>query len=496
MGWKRAWVGVCLLAVIASAASAQEVRESSREISEIRGGIYKVTEGEHATVFLVTSAGIVLVDPPNRDLAHWLKTELAQRFPGKPIRYVVATSHRYERAAGTGVFAANVEFVGHANFHSARKQAATSMPASWKTTNDRNGARVVSPVEAWGDVAVPNKTYRDRYSIELGGERIELVHPGDGLGADLTLVLFPRERILFAAGVPLNETPASFGPASPDAYIESLRQVEWLRVDTVISERGEMWTLSDVALVRQYLVAMVNGVRQGFGNGDAVERVQADLTLDRFRQLRGFDTRRGANIAETYRRLRVITVGLTAAGEFVHVQRGIPYCAADAIPTIQLSCQGVGGGTFGATVAASLMAGRVGGAVELGGTGLVKGSDQIFRQVPRSYEYRDAVTAVMFRYRATPSDRTGLVLTAGMARITATKRMSSVEFPSASDFDTTRMTQMYGADILAPVGSLKFVIPVRVTHVPAGLYSGIGVTAPKWNVRLGLGLAVAIKGVR
>jgi cyclase len=495
MGWKRVLVVVCLLVAIPVAASAQEAPPRSWDVSHIRGGLYKVTDGERATVFFVTPAGIVLVDPLSRDLAHWLKTELAQRFPAQPIRYVVASSHRYERAAGTGVFASNTRFVGHANFYSARKGAGTSLPASWTAAGAAGRSRAITPADVWGDVAVPDKTYRDRYAIELGGERVELVHPGDGLGSDLTLVLFPRERVLFAAGVPFNEAPKSFAPASPEAYIESLREVERLPVDAVISERGEMQTLSDVALVRQYVVAMVKGVREGFGAGHTVDRVQSDLQLERFNQLQAFEARRRANIAETYGRLRTITLGFTASGQFVHLQRGVPYCAGAAIPTIELSCQDVGGATFGATAAASVMVGRVGGAFELGGTGLVAGKDQLFHELPRSYEYRDAIVAYMFRYQTMAPERAGVVLTAGMARVTATKRIASLEYPP-SDFETTELAPVYGADFVAPIGALKFVIPVRVMRTPTELYYGIGSTSPKWSIRAGIGISAAVKSIK
>jgi hypothetical protein len=77
---------------------------------------------------------------------------------------------------------------------------------------DWNSDEVVTAQEAWGDVASPNITYHVRRQIELGGKRVELIHPGDGLGTDVTLVLFPDERILFAARLPerlaANRTPA------------------------------------------------------------------------------------------------------------------------------------------------------------------------------------------------------------------------------------------------------------------------------------------------
>jgi hypothetical protein len=489
------------------------------EITTIRGDLYQVRDRDQVTVFLVTPGGVILADPLNPELARWLKTELEARFPGRPVRYVLHSSHRYERAAGAWAFDA-AEIVAHANFSAARSRAATSLPRPWipfdrnqnavlerseavtlgadASSRDRNRDGEVSAAEVWGEVSSADSTYRGRQVIDLGGRRVELIHPGDGLGIDATVMLFSDERILFAPGVPLQEVPASF-ETSPQAFVDALRQVERLQFDTLLSERGETRTLADLGVVREYAEAMLDGVKAGLKKGDTVEQIQASLGLERFNGLRNFDVQRGRNIADMYRRLRLITLEVAGAAELMQAQRGMPACAQDVPPTIQAACKGVGGPAFAGTGGLAVMAHRVGGALEITKTGVVTGSDQRFTSNVVSFQSRETVTGFMFRYEAVPTGRLGVIVTAGMARISATHRGDGqFSFFGPSSFETTASAfgGVFGSDLAAAMGRFRLIVPVRVMRAPGELYTAVGGTNPKWNIRTGIGVSVpVVRGV-
>ena len=81
--------------------------EPTREIMNVAGDLYRVTDDNHRTVFLVTSEGIILSDPISADFANWLKVELAERFD-VPVRYVLYSHHHWDHASGAAAFAAIV----------------------------------------------------------------------------------------------------------------------------------------------------------------------------------------------------------------------------------------------------------------------------------------------------------------------------------------------------------------------------------------------------
>src|SRR5687767_8206842 len=88
-----------------------------RTITQVRGDLYKVQSGvgvAAVTVFLVTADGIILADPLTPEFAAWLKGELATRFPGRPVRYVINSHYHYDHARGGGMFADSARYVAHA----------------------------------------------------------------------------------------------------------------------------------------------------------------------------------------------------------------------------------------------------------------------------------------------------------------------------------------------------------------------------------------------
>ena len=121
--------------LIASAQSS----EPDREISQVTGNLYRVRSGAQHTVFLVTPGGIVLADPISVETAQWLKAELERRFPPGAVRYLVYTSHRFERATGGVIFNDRAELIGHREFKAAlsraRRQAELSLSQSARRRN-------------------------------------------------------------------------------------------------------------------------------------------------------------------------------------------------------------------------------------------------------------------------------------------------------------------------------------------------------------------------
>jgi hypothetical protein len=77
-----------LLGALADSASAQpramyqQTQYQGREITKLTGEIYAARQDDYVSVFMVTSEGIVLVEPVGTDMANWLKGELTTRFPG------------------------------------------------------------------------------------------------------------------------------------------------------------------------------------------------------------------------------------------------------------------------------------------------------------------------------------------------------------------------------------------------------------------------------
>ena len=49
--------------------------------------------------------------------------------------------------------------------------------------------------------AIPDITFKDRMTIELGGEKVELIYPGLSHSDNLVVMHFPAARALFAVDI-------------------------------------------------------------------------------------------------------------------------------------------------------------------------------------------------------------------------------------------------------------------------------------------------------
>ncbi len=115
MNWKRNIVcaGIVMLSAMWGLTAQAQGAKVPRSIDHISGGLYKFTNKFHASVFLVTDAGIIATDPINAAAATWLKAELDKRF-GQPVKYVIYSHHHADHVSGGEAFA-GAEFVGHEN---------------------------------------------------------------------------------------------------------------------------------------------------------------------------------------------------------------------------------------------------------------------------------------------------------------------------------------------------------------------------------------------
>ena len=138
-------LGALLLVFLLPWASAQA---PVREITQIVGDIYRFRNSNHYSIFAVTPEGIIATDPINADAAQWLKAESQKRF-AKPVKYLIYSHDHADHIAGGEVFADTAVVVAH-------EIAKAAILLKRHPT------------------AVPQVTFSDRLSIELGGTVVEL----------------------------------------------------------------------------------------------------------------------------------------------------------------------------------------------------------------------------------------------------------------------------------------------------------------------------------
>lgn len=257
--------------------SAALAQGAEREITRIAGEVYRFKNKFHYTVFAVTPDGIIATDPINADAAKWLNAELEKRF-GVPVRYLVYSHDHRDHIAGGEAFADSAVVIAHER----AKQA---------IIGEKRPTRV------------PDVTFRDQLTIELGGTVVELSYVGRNHSDNSIVMRFPKERILFAVDfIPVN----SVGFRDfPDAYladwIDSLKRVEAMDFDTLVPGHGGLGTKDDVAKYRVYMEMLRDSVLAGARAGKSLDELKQSIKLEPFKDWFGYDNWFQLNIEGMYR---------------------------------------------------------------------------------------------------------------------------------------------------------------------------------------------------
>jgi glyoxylase-like metal-dependent hydrolase (beta-lactamase superfamily II) len=274
----RAGMWSVLLALMASWALAQT---PAREITQLAGEVYGFRNNNHYSIFAVTPAGIIATDPINAEAAQWLKAELQRRF-GQPVKYVVYSHDHADHISGGEIFADTAVMVAHENAKSV-------------IVGERR------------PTAVPQVTFSERMTIELGGTVLELVHVGRNHSDNSVVMRFPKERLLFAVDFIPVEAMAfrDFPDAYIEEWIESLRRVELMDFDVLVPGHGPVGRKEHVRMFREYMEDLRGAVLQYAREGKSLEEMRSLITLPKYEKWAGYQQMFPLNVEGMYRHVQL-----------------------------------------------------------------------------------------------------------------------------------------------------------------------------------------------
>ena len=271
-------VGALLLALLVPWASAQA---PIREITPIAGEVYRFRNNNHYSIFAVTPAGIIATDPINAEAAQWLKAELQRRF-ARPVKYVIYSHDHADHIGGGEVFADTATVVAHEN-------AKAAIIGEGRPT------------------AVPQATFSDRMSIELGGTVVELSYVGRNHSDNSIVMRFPRERVLFAVDFIPVESVAfrDFPDAYIEDWIESLKRVEAMDFDILAPGHGPLGRKDHVRMYREYMEDLRGEVLKYAREGKSLEEMKQLIKLPKYAKWTAYEQWFPLNIEGMYQHVQM-----------------------------------------------------------------------------------------------------------------------------------------------------------------------------------------------
>ncbi len=309
--------------------------EPEREIANVTGDLYRFRQVRHIGMFLVTTDGIIVVDPTNPDLAAWLKEQLDERFD-LPVKYVIYSHSHNDHAGGGDVFADTATFIGHENMRQNLQRPADDAPllprerlwdangdgmiqepeaggfvANGFARHDTDGNGSLSRPEIWAarfggpTVRPPDIYYSDHASITLGGKTVELHYTGRNHSDDMTVVLFPAERTIYTVDFLTPNRPARTvldGGYLPD-WVESLRRVEQLDFDIAVPGHESPGTKAQVSEQARWMEDLYEAVSAGIATGRTEAELVETILMEDYSHLIEYEFSRAGNVSGAYEML-------------------------------------------------------------------------------------------------------------------------------------------------------------------------------------------------
>jgi glyoxylase-like metal-dependent hydrolase (beta-lactamase superfamily II) len=229
------------------------LNEQGYYVGQVERNLYWVTDAVYQSAFLATADGVVLFDAPpsiGGNLRRAVdQVTAAEGLPNR-VTHLVYSHHHADHAGASFLFDDNVVRIGHEE--TARLLARDGDPAR----------------------PVPEVTFADRYTLEVGGERVELAWHGGNHTPDNIYIHFPAHDTLMlidvvnAGWVPIYNLNLS---EDVIGYMEApATALSYPWTHFISGHVGRLATRDDVLLHQQYIADIEAGSREALASVDPV----------------------------------------------------------------------------------------------------------------------------------------------------------------------------------------------------------------------------------
>jgi cyclase len=230
--------------------------------------------------FVVTSAGVVVIDTPQLPTrAVAMRTEAETH---GVIRYLINTEHHVDHIFGNYYFKGVDAVVEHQALFDRFMVATPDLdPYEYAKeaipTDDPDGAAIFPDRDTY--YADPNKgsiVFTGDLTLSVGDTTFRLLHtPGHTPGQ--VAVHVPEERVVFTGDTVFCECQTWLMTSDIDEWVRALDRIASLDVDHVIPGHGPVTTLPYLAVQRANLLdwksAVADAVAKGWTRDETIERV-------------------------------------------------------------------------------------------------------------------------------------------------------------------------------------------------------------------------------
>jgi glyoxylase-like metal-dependent hydrolase (beta-lactamase superfamily II) len=269
----------CLTAAMAAPAFSQAQPAAQRPMfatTKVEGtdNVYIFRYGNHQSMFVVTSAGVIATDPIGYGRPQAVDTYLAEirKVTDKPVRYLVYSHHHYDHIAGGKPFKdAGAKVIAHKK--AKERLAVLKDPAT----------------------VMPDETMDKTKVIKLGDTTLELSYLGLNHSDSSIVMRLPKEKILFAVDfLPVATVPGrgmiDFYPLEAEDSIKKVLKMDWERLIPGHPGPGDrLGTKADVQDQLAFLQDASETVKVAAREGKCWDAAEKEVKLPKYEKWPGYE---------------------------------------------------------------------------------------------------------------------------------------------------------------------------------------------------------------
>jgi len=229
-------------------------------MDKVRDNIFVETEYLCNTSFVITSEGIVLIDPPGLKPSEALEWKKEVQKYGD-IVYIINTDHHWDHSVG------NYFFDGYLIVHEETKK---QLLAEGRLEYSKKLMKLIEPkaeslIEEYF-IRKPTFTYSDKMNIYLGDEVFELTHIS-GHTQDETIVYLPKKKLLYSGDNVCTNGIPNLSEASLPKWLETLKWMNGIEIDVLVPGHGCIDTQKSIEKFYSELHCLLDKVKKGIKQG-------------------------------------------------------------------------------------------------------------------------------------------------------------------------------------------------------------------------------------
>lgn len=242
---------------------------------------------------LIGDEGVVLIDT---GFTHRIGMHLRRTIAGitdKPVTHIINTHDHGDHVLGNTAFP-EAEIISSEKCRELVNRHAYDWIA---TVEQTTGMKFPDTKPVLADTVYGEES---RTRVTLQGIGMELWVPeGSHTPGDM-MVYLPQHKVLISGDILVNTMMPSFRDAHAGNWIDTLKQISQMDIDTAIPGHGPLMDIEDIKAMHLRMAELYAGIEAGYNKGLMDSEIRKTLDLSEWEKMVEFEGLMGTAISRTY----------------------------------------------------------------------------------------------------------------------------------------------------------------------------------------------------